>query len=82
MKLASTPEHEIRASRSLARLAASSARRIDEQIQAERHNDAGKPLLLGQHREDEIVVSDRKEPKLTLSSLLETFACEASRSDA
>src|SRR4030095_7614980 len=47
----------------------------------ERNNDAGEPLLLGQHREDEIVVSDRKKPKLTLSSLLETFAGEASRSD-
>src|SRR5207244_5294465 len=52
-----------------------------EQIKAERHQDAGKPLLLGKHREDEIVMSDGEKPQLTLRPLLETFSGQSTRAD-
>ena len=53
----------------------------DEQIEPERDDHAGKAVLFGQDREDEIVVRDRKEPQLTLRALLETLAPHPARSD-
>ena len=40
-----------------------------EQIEAERHDDADEPLLLGQHREDEVVPGHRQEAQLPLCAL-------------
>ena len=60
--------------RSLASRAASTRSQYHEQIQPQRHEDAEKPLLLGKHREDEIVVGNGQEIVLPLRALHEPFA--------
>src|SRR5207244_8821843 len=47
----------------------------------ERHEDADKPLLLGQHREDEIVVGNGEKPQLALRPLLEALSAYSTRPD-
>src|SRR5258706_11227049 len=74
-------EHEVRPQAIFRQAGRLERAQNHEQIQAERHQDAGKPLLLGQHREDEIVVGHGQKPELPLRALHETFAGEAPRTD-
>src|SRR5580765_1324857 len=67
-------EHEVRAEPVLGQTGGLERAQNHEQIQAERHEDAGKTLLFGQHREDEIVVGNREEPKLALRPVPEALA--------
>src|SRR5437763_2546891 len=67
-------EHEVRAEAILGQAGRLQRAQNHEQIQAERHQDAGETLFLGQHRENEIVVGDREKTQLTLRPLPEPLA--------
>src|SRR5258706_331791 len=51
-----------------------------EQIQPERDQHARESLLLGKHREDEVIVCDRKKTQLALRPLREPFSPRAAGS--
>jgi hypothetical protein len=73
-------EYEVRAEAILGQTGRLERAQNHEQIQSERREDARKPLLLGEHREDEIIMCDGQESQLTLRALLESFAGEPARS--
>src|SRR5919197_269231 len=72
-------KHEVRAEAILGQAGRLERAQNHEQIQTERHQDAGETLFLGQHRENEIVVGDREEPQLTLRPLPEPLPGKSSR---